>query len=302
MKKILLLYLLCTFFLLTSCNISQPDPSQTNIKPTETLVIETQSPTTTDVLTDEPTLTPTPTQTKPAYKPGPNTYGPFVFSSKEYYIYIESITPGTEIALLDVADGKKVFSGKHSGMFNIELTLLSASIIDLNFDNIPDFSFVKDSTGKRDCWLANGTIDNGKITINSYSYHEVLSSIPDLSRCFETTTIYGFDYNGSSSIFGYKYLSDFKTLEKSEDVSETFTWSIEKIAAALAGNGADIVEGEDVYIRNSKCTTVSVGGYLTIARDIYGRYYLKDMPMDGFYRISLNPNGSWSKSEKVTAQ
>ncbi len=188
-------------------------------------------------------------------------------------------------------------------MLNIELTLLTASIMDLNFDGIPDFSFIKDDMGTRDCWLATGSFDEkGNINITSYTYHKTLSSIKSLSRCFESRALYGLDYNGSSVIVEYKYQSDYQTLVKSEELTETFIWNTEKIAAALAGTNASIVDGENVTIRRSECTAVTVGGYLTIARDSYGRYYIKDMPMDGFYRLSLNPNGNWSKSEKVSNQ
>lgn len=316
MKKIqILFYLICTIFLLVSCSSSHPktETASTDI-PTAVNTLQPSSTPTPDLspspVDTEATPTPTPTPTLTAtpsltstFKPGANTYGPYVFGSNQYYIYIESTLSGSEIALLDVNDGSKVFSGQHMGMLNIELTLLTASIIDLNFDNIPDFSFIKDNMGTRDCWLASGTIDaEGNINVTSYTYNKILSSIPALSRCFESSTLYGFDYNGSSSMVGYKYQSDNKTIVKSEELTETFIWNIEKIAAALAGSDTSIEESENVIIRRCECTTVTVGGYLTIARDSYGRYYIKDMPMDGFYRLSLNPNGNWSKSEKVTNQ
>ena len=295
--------------LMVSCHQTN-DPSGS---PTESTVpsltypsnnTSTTAPNNTPTATPNSSTVPTPSTTTDntsGFIPDKNTYGPYIFGVYEYYLYISSTNAGGTIALIDPKTGNRVLSDTHHGMLNLELTIVSASIMDLNFDGIPDFSYIKNKSHQRECWLADGYMDkNGDIHINSYTYNPALSSIYAFSRCYENMTIYGLDIDGSSSMIGYNFKSDYKSLVKSEQISNPFTWNIEKIAAALAGSNAKIFEVEDVDIRGISCSTVSINGYLTVASDNYGTFYIKDMPTDGFYRLSLNPNGSWSKSEKVS--
>ena len=76
--------------------------------------------------------------------------------------------------------------------------------------------------------------------------------------------------------------------------------SIDKISYAIAGPGASIMRKGSVELRGVSCVEYIIAGYLTVASDEYGYYYIKDLPQDGFYRLSLNPSGSWSKSEKIS--
>jgi hypothetical protein len=305
MRILLTACVILASLLLVCCNnvpqtTELPTPITEVITPIPTAPPKSQTPeATTPSVTPVPSVTPTETN---GFVPDKNTYGPYVFGQYEYYLYIEATAPGSEIALIDAKTGNKTFSAKHKGILNMPMAKLTASIMDLNFDNIPDFSFIKNEKGQRECWIASGTIDqNGDIQIKSYSYHSTLSSIPYLTRCFETQTLYGFDYSGTSAMIGYKYQTNTTNLYKSEELSQIFEWNINKVAEALAGKGASILQTDDIIIRDTRCNTYSVAEYLTIAKDEYGNFYLKDMPVDGFYRISLNPNGSWSKSEKVTS-
>lgn len=306
MKKLLLLWFIIGVILFVSCQAKTNEtPNDTSIQHTKTPSLQTTAPKTLEstIQTEEPTQTPTAqiTSTPTGFIPDENTYGPYIFGSYKFYFYIESLGLGSKIALIDSESGKTVFSDYNKGMYNLELTLLTASIIDLNFDGIPDFSYVKDKNDTRHCWLANGSIDeNGDISITSYTYHPTLSAIPHLTRCFESNSIYGLDFSGTSAVFEYKYNTTSSVLSKNTELTNIFSWNIDKIASALVGPGASVTVSDDVTIRGSLCKTYTVGGYITIANDKYGHYFIKDMPGDGFYRLSLNPNGNWSKSEKVT--
>lgn len=297
MKKVLLILMCGIALFVTGC---RPRP-----------VIKTYSPATENV-TAEPTEntaeTPTLTETEAKttvpplpFTPDDKTYGPFVFGEYQYLIRIESISPGSNIKLIK-PDGTVVLDDVHGGMESIEKTLLTASIMDLNFDNIPDFSYSMSSDNKRYVWLADGSFDkNGDIVISSYTYCKELSIIPQITRCFELQTLYGIEWLGGEKTCAYRYKEGEKNIiVKGEEVAEVFEWNIDKIAYALAGPGAVAFTGDSVVLRGKECGTYIVGGYLTVAYDEYGNYYIKDLPQDGFYRLSLNPTGNWSKSEKIS--
>ena len=236
-----------------------------------------------------PTPTPTPEDTAdPAYKAA---FGPFVFGQESYKIGIEEeriVVYKTDAKVFYTFEGEKI-SDEEKALF-----LLSVSFMDLNFDVIPDFSYKK-TDGTRVCYLGSKNADGSM----SFKHNAELSAIRDLSRCYETRELYGRPQKESDIYYTIK-ISEEGIITETTPLENGVEWDISSITAAIAGNGVSATESTDTQIRSVTCKTYTLGGFITIALDDYGNYYIKDMPHQGFCRLVLNPNGRWSKSEKVT--
>ncbi|MBE6544104.1 MAG: hypothetical protein E7675_06855 [Ruminococcaceae bacterium] len=296
-NKALFPLLLLTLLILTAgfygCeNTTDPTPTPNTTEGIKTDLPKSEEPTDTEPTaaptTQKPTLSPEPTKTPditwdPRFD-SPDTVGPFTFGESVYKIYLGE--DSTVIFNLD----KTVYASLGAIAVNDrELFALTASFIDLNFDEIPDFSYFE-SGGRRICYLANAE--------GVYTYQSALSNLYKLSRCYETAELYATITESSDEYYSYTFVDG--KLVQGEAISDKFLWDIRTVADALAGEDAPIEEGETVYIRGIPCRSYTVGGYISVATDSYGNFYIKDMPHRGFCRLSLNPNGRWSKSEKVT--
>ncbi len=286
MKYVKFLFLLfVSAFVLISCD-DTPDTvtAQPTAIPQTTPAI---TPTTEPTLTGG-TPTPTPMITHDPRFDSPDAHGPFTFGERVYKVYISDT-----VVFFDSITKEAVFELSGLKITDKERFFISASFMDLNFDMVGDFSYV-DAEGKRQCYLAAEDA-SGNI---SYHYNESISSLYSLTRCYETGELFARESAESDEFYSYKFSED-GVLEKDHLVADVFKWDVKSISEALAGPGVEVYNGEDTLIRTVKCKTYSIGGYITLAEDAYGNYYIKDMPFQGFCRLALNPSGNWSKSEKV---
>ncbi len=220
-------------------------------------------------------------------------FGPFYFGDELYYIYAD----GETVAIFDPFTEIDLLSVKAEIPQNREMFFLSASLIDLNFDGYPDFSYLRNEDGQRECFLSVTDKDGQIVT---YERDSTFSTVYHISRCYETKSVYCKLYLEDEYFWVWQKVDDHFTILE-ETVPDIFEWNAEKIASALFGEGTNVQESDDVTIRGCSCKSVQIFGTLTIAYDEYGEYYIKDMPTSGFCRLSLNPDGRWSKSEKVSA-
>lgn len=274
---------------------TQPTPNDTNSSsstPTETPDEPiTPTPKTTMMYTIDPTFNPG-TEFPPIVNHDVNyCYGPYYFGDELYYVYAD----GYSMAVFDPLTEIDLISVDAVIPENREMFFTSASLIDLNFDGYSDFSYLISEDGKRECFLSVLGEDGKTVT---YERNETFSSLYNLSRCYETRSIYG-KVNSEDDFYCVWQESDGQFTKLEETVPDIFEWNAEKIATALFGEGTSVKKSDDVTVRGCTCKSVSVFGTLTIAYDKYGQYYIKDMPTSGFCRLSLNPDGRWSKSEKV---
>lgn len=297
-SKILIFILLITLLSVCFCSCEEPE-TQTPPTPTATPIptapltsteatnTDTETPEPDTALSESPEPTPTPTPEKtwdPRYD-SENTIGPYTFGENTYKIYI-----GETLTVFN-SDKTVYLEIEGINIVDKELFALTVSLIDINFDEIPDFSYFEND-GRRICYLSN---DDG----SKYTFSHELSNLYKLSRCYETQELYALVSPNSNEYNSYKFVDgEFVLIE---ELADNFTWDMQAIAYALAGENASFAETESAEIRGVMCKTYIVGGYITVATDSYGNYYIKDMPHRGFCRLSLNPNGRWSKSEKVTA-
>lgn len=296
MKRIIALLGLAVLLAFSGCEAEQvktPPASQgmTDLPP-QSVGGVTVTPVTPEVT---PTLSPTPSDTKvtpdipgdPRYDSS-DAFGPFTFGEEEYKIYF-----GKEGVVFFTTDKQEYCTFEGMLPKNRELFMLSASFIDLDFDGKGDFSYLEED-GRRICFLWTDKDQDG-----GFRYCEQLSELYGLTRCYETGELYGRLTQESNEYYSFTFSRQTGELQRSQDTVSAFSWDITSLAEALVGEGATVEEGEGVIIRRSECKSYTVGGHITVAVDENGAFYIKDMPHKGFCRVSLNPNGRWSKSEKV---
>jgi hypothetical protein len=295
--KITSLFLIVTalaFFLFGCSEMSVTTPAPTTSVVTPNIdTSHSTSPSTGESTVVDPTsmppsiLTPTPTPDNtgdPRYDSA-DAIGPLSFGENSYKIYL-----GDSLVIFNT--DKTVFCDLGAvTILDRNLFILSASFMDINFDEVPDFSYFEPD-GRRICYL--GDAQNG-----GFFYNDTLSSLYNLTRCYETYELFATESQDAEIYYSYKFENG-ELIRGDALTDRFFVWDITTISEALAGSGASVTEADDAEIRGINCKTYTVGGYLTIALDSYGNFYIKDMPHKGFCRISLNPNGRWSKSEKVT--
>ena len=259
---------------------------------THTAEEETVFPTNTESV--EPSLSAKPTEVPtPGSTPDPlydEAYGPFTFGEATYKINIGEdsvIFFNTDKTVFYEFEDMKIPEGEK------DLFLLTVSFMDLNFDVVPDFSYEKpDCTRVCYLWVKGDTA--------AFEYNAPLSIIYDLTRCYETRELYGKTEKDSEDYYTFK-ISEDGVITGSEELMHVYLWNIQSVSDAITGGTVEPVAVEDVVIRSVKCKAYTIGGFITVAHDEWGNFFIKDMPHRGFCRLVLNPSGRWSKSEKVMA-
>lgn len=300
---VLLTFILVSFsLLLTGCDSSLTEDTKTKVpeSPETTLITdmtpsveptpsvsETPDPSTTPTLTPDLTPSVSETPSDPRYE---EAYGPIVYGEMEYKVYIKN--------------GNVVFFMEDESIFlelngvtieDDKLFLISSSFIDANFDGVADLSYLN-TDGRRTFYL--GTQTEKGIT---FSYHEELSALYGISKCEDTRELYARLAKDSKEYYSFTFSKPSGELVRSQEpISNAFEWNIQSLSQAIAGLDATLEEGGSIILRENECKSYLIGGHITVAMDSYGNYYIKDMPHKGFYRISLNPNGRWNKSEQVS--
>lgn len=303
MKNIIVLMTFILFsLLLTGCDSSLPEDTKTKVpeSPGTTLITDmTPSVEPTPIVSETPDQITTPTQSPeptPSVSETPEdlrydeAYGPIVYGEKEYKVYIKNgdvVFFMEDKSILCEINGVTIEDDK--------LFLISSSFIDANFDGVADLSYLN-TDGRRTFYL--GTQTEKGIT---FSYHEELSALYGISKCEDTRELYARIAKDSKEYYSFTFSKPSGELVRSQEpISNAFEWNIQSLSQAIAGLDATLEEGGSIILRENECKSYLIGGHITVAMDSYGNYYIKDMPHKGFYRISLNPNGRWNKSEQVS--
>lgn len=280
----------------TSFQPGTPDTMQT---PVTTVTTPDSTPSETPGFSETPppseTAEPTPSETPP-FTDDTDYIGPVVIGEGEYYVIFKD----GMIILADTESKEAVYTLPEQKPSDIELFLSTLSLIDLNFDEQPDLSFRVDESGKRICYISqliknpDDPEDEGIIVL---AKDIKLSNLIFLTKNARNGTLFAKKADSDSHFTSFTFVDG--VLTEGEVINETFEWTPEKIAEALFGEGTPIEEGPEYTIRGTAAESRTILGAITVAFDQYGNYYIKDTPSSPFCRLMLNPNGSWSKSEKV---
>jgi hypothetical protein len=137
------------------------------------------------------TPTTTPDNTGDPRYDSADAIGPLSFGENSYKIYL-----GDSLVIFNT--DKTVFCDLGAvTILDRNLFILSASFMDINFDEVPDFSYFEPD-GRRICYLGNA--QNG-----GFFYNDTLSSLYNLTRCYETYELFATESQDAEIYYSYKF-------------------------------------------------------------------------------------------------